>query len=170
MSPSIDCPQSIVPLYAMRSPSVFTLSCAVLSSVLAFSMAPSVQAAPRQAVQFFNQSGTSAPFSEAVQVGRHLYLSGQLGLVPGKGTLASGGLAAETKQALANTKALLERYGYSMRDVVKCTVLLADMADFSAFNRVYLSAFSKPYPVRTLFAVNGLAFGARVELDCFAAK
>lgn len=103
-------------------------------------------------------------------MGHQLFLSGQLGLVPGKGTLSPGGLVPETKQALANTKAVLERYGYSMRDVVKCTVLLADMADFAAFNRLYLSAFAKPYPVRTLFSVNGLAFGARVELDCMAAK
>jgi reactive intermediate/imine deaminase len=117
-----------------------------------------------------NQSSTAAPFSEAVQVGRQLYLSGQLGLIPGQGVLAAGGLLPETRQALANTKASLERYGYSMRDVVKCTVFLVDMADFAVVNREYLSAFSKPYPVRTLVAVRGLAFGARVELDCIAAK
>ena len=151
----------------MKSLTCRIASSVVLTTALALSLAPSGHAAP---VRFLNQTASSAPFSEAVQIGRQLYLSGQIGLVPGKGVLVSGGLLPETRQALANTKASLERYGYSMRDVVKCTVLLADMADFSAFNKVYLSAFSQPYPVRTLFAVKGLAFGARVELDCIAAK
>lgn len=150
--------------------SLRALSGSLFSAVVAACLTTSVEAAPRAAVQFLNQPTNAAPFSEAVQVGRQLYLSGQLGLVPGKGVLAPGGLVPETRQAIANTKATLERYGYSMGDVVKCTVLLADMADFAAFNREYLSAFSKPYPVRTLFAVGGLAFGARVELDCVAAK
>jgi reactive intermediate/imine deaminase len=154
----------------MSSTSFRALSGFFLSAVAAMCMTPSSEAAPRQAVNFLNQSSTAAPFSEAVQVGRQLYLSGQLGLIPGQGVLAAGGLLPETRQALANTKASLERYGYSMRDVVKCTVFLVDMADFAVVNREYLSAFSKPYPVRTLVAVRGLAFGARVELDCIAAK
>ena len=133
-------------------------------------LSPAVLAAPQRPVQFFNPPQSATPFSEAVQVGRYLYLSGQMGLIPGRGVLSPGGLVPETKQALANTKATLERYGYTMGDVIKCTVLLADMSDFAAFNSLYLSAFSKPYPVRTLFAVKGLAFGGRVELDCIASK
>ena len=103
-------------------------------------------------------------------MGNILFLSGQLGMVPGTPKVVDGGIAAETQQALANTKASLERYGYGLKDVVKCTVLLADMADFGAFNQVYLATFAQPYPARTLMAVKGLAFNGRVEIECVAAK
>ena len=154
----------------MRRLSLVSLSRSILGAGVTLFTMSRVMAAPQQAVRFLNPPASTAPFSEAVEVGGQMYLSGQLGLIPGQGRLPSGGLVPETKQALANMKTLLEKYGYSMQDVAKCTVLLADMADFAAFNKLYLSAFSKPYPVRTLFSVNGLAFGGRVELDCVAAK
>ena len=132
--------------------------------------ASNVQAQDNAGVQFLNQPTSATPFSEAVRVGKTLYMSGQLGMVPGTPKLIAGGVAAETRQALENTKATLERYSYSLKDVVKCTVLLADIADFTAFNDVYLSFFARPYPARTLMAVKDLAFGARVEIECIAAK
>jgi len=110
------------------------------------------------------------PFSDAVQVGNTLYLSGQVGVVPGKMQLIEGGMAAESIQALANIRTVLEASGYSMADVVKCTVMLADMSKWSEFNRVYERFFEPPYPARSAFGASGLALGAQVEVECIAAK
>jgi reactive intermediate/imine deaminase len=112
----------------------------------------------------------SLPFSEAVRVGDTLYLSGQIGVVPGKLELVPGGMKAEAKQVLANVRTTLEAHGWSLRDVVKCTVMLADMADWPAFNEVYKATFTPPYPARSALGANGLALGARVELECIAAR
>jgi reactive intermediate/imine deaminase len=109
------------------------------------------------------------PFSEAVRVGDVLYLSGQIGVLPGTLTLAPGGTRAEARQAMENIRATLEAHGRSMRDVVKCTVMLADMSEWSAFNEVYVGFFSPPYPARSALGANGLALGARVEVECIAA-
>jgi 2-iminobutanoate/2-iminopropanoate deaminase len=112
----------------------------------------------------------SLPFSEAVRVGNTLYLSGQIGLVPGKLELVPGGVKAEAKQVLDNIRTTLEAHGWSLRDVVKCTVMLADMADWPAFNEVYRAVFTPPYPARSALGANGLALGARVEVECIAAR
>ena len=111
----------------------------------------------------------SLPFSEAVRVGDLLYLSGQIGVAPGSLTLVPGGLEPEATQALANIKGVLERHGASLDRVVKCTVFLADIRDWPAFNTIYRQAFHAPYPARSAFAASGLALGARVEIDCIAA-
>jgi reactive intermediate/imine deaminase len=109
------------------------------------------------------------PFSLAVRVGDVLYLSGALGNVPGKLELVPGGLEAETRQTMANIGAVLKANGLTLDDVFKCTVMLADMTEWAAFNRVYLSYF-KPdrLPARSAFGARGLALGARVELECLA--
>jgi 2-iminobutanoate/2-iminopropanoate deaminase len=123
-------------------------------------------------VKFLNSGKvlpTDLPFSEAVRVGNTLYLSGQVGIVPGTRKLAPGGLKEEAKQTLENIKTSLEAHGYSMSNVVKCTVMLADIAEWGAFNEVYKTFFSKPYPARSAFGASGLALGARVELECIAA-
>jgi len=123
-------------------------------------------------VEFLNSAAAleaDLPFSEAVRVGRSLYLSGQVGVVPGKMELAPGGIEAEARQTLQNVKSLLEVHGASMSDVVKCTVMLADIADWERFNEVYRTFFERPYPARSAFGANGLALGARVELECIAA-
>jgi reactive intermediate/imine deaminase len=104
-----------------------------------------------------------------VRVGDTLYLSGQLGIVPGSMKLVPGGVAAETQQTLENIRATLEAHGLTMRDVVKCTVMLADIADWAAFNEVYKRHFAAPYPARSALGANGLALGARVEVECIAA-
>ena len=110
----------------------------------------------------------SLPFSEAVRVGDVLYLSGQVGLLPGTLDLAPGGIEGESVQTLENVRAVLERHGSSMGDVFKCTVFLADIAEWPAFNEVYRRYFSAPYPARSALAASGLALGARVEVECLA--
>jgi 2-iminobutanoate/2-iminopropanoate deaminase len=108
------------------------------------------------------------PFSEAVRAGDFLFLSGQIGDVPETGKLAEGGLEAEARQTIANMKRVLEANGASMTDVVKCTVFLADIAEWPAFNTVYRQFFHKPFPARSALAASGLAMNARVELECIA--
>ena len=112
------------------------------------------------------------PFSEAVRVGTTLFLSGQIGTLTGAGEprLVSGGVGAETRQIMENIKASLEANNYSLDDVIKCTIMLADMAEWAEFNAVYTNYFNKHLPARSAFGVNGLAFGARVEIECIAAK
>ncbi|HEX3674631.1 MAG TPA: RidA family protein [Rhizomicrobium sp.] len=109
------------------------------------------------------------PFSDAVRAGDILYLSGQLGNEPGTMRLVPGGIAAETRQMMTSIARVLEQNGLSFDDVFKCTVMLGDMAEWRAFNDVYLEYF-KPgrLPARSAFGCNGLALGARVEMECWA--
>jgi 2-iminobutanoate/2-iminopropanoate deaminase len=109
------------------------------------------------------------PFSEAVRVGNTVYLSGQIGIAPGTMKLVPGGMVEEARQTMENIKASLEANGYSMSDLVKCTVMLADISEWGAFNQVYKSYFSGHYPARSALGANGLALGARVEVECIAA-
>jgi len=109
------------------------------------------------------------PFSEAVRVGDMLYLSGKIGNIPGTRNLAEGGIAGETRQALENIKATLEKYGSSMDEVVKCTVFLADIAEWAAMNEVYVAFFPENPPARSALGTSGLALNSRVEIECFAA-
>jgi reactive intermediate/imine deaminase len=107
------------------------------------------------------------PFSEAVRVGNMLYLSGRLG-TDSSGKLVSGGIAAETRQTMENIQAALERYGSSLDHVVKVTVMLADMAEWAAMNQVYVTYFPSHLPARSALGANGLALGARLEIECVA--
>ena len=113
---------------------------------------------------------TTLPFSEAVRVGDTVYLSGQIGNLPGGLTLASGGIEGESRQVMENIKTSLEAHGLSLDDVVKCTVMMADIGEWAAFNDVYKGYF-KPgrFPARSAFGASGLAFDARVEVECIAA-
>ena len=124
----------------------------------------------RQPVEWVSPPGEGhRPFSELVQVGRMLYLSGQLG-TDSSGKVVSGGIQAETRQALENIKHVLETHGSSMDDVVKCTAMLADIKEWSAMNEVYVSYFPRHLPARSAFATNGLALGGRIELECMATR
>ncbi len=119
-------------------------------------------------VEFFPlPAGMKLPFSEAVRVGSMLYLSGQMG-VDASARLVPGGIEAETRQIFANVRAVLERHGSSMDRVVKCLVMLADMAEWSAMNKVYLEFFTGPLPARSAFGASGLALGGRVEIEVIA--
>ena len=146
----------------------------MLYAALIGSIAVVAVAATRETprVEFLNRADVLAsdlPFSEAVRVGRTVYLSGQVGIAPGKMELVPGGIEAESRQTLTNIEAILEANGLSMSDVVKCTVMLADIAEWGRFNTVYKTFFEPPYPARSAFGASGLALGARVEVECIAA-
>ncbi len=110
------------------------------------------------------------PLSEAVRVGDTLYLSGQVGIVPGTMNLVPGGLEGETRQTMENIKTSLEAHGYAMNDLVKCLVMLADISQWATFNEVYKTWFDERYPARSAFGANGLAIGAQVEVECIAVR
>lgn len=124
-----------------------------------------------QTVEHFPVAGSldslKLPFSEAVRAGSMLYLSGAMGL-DDSGALVPGGIEAETRQALENIRSVLERHGSSMDRVIKCTVMLADMQEWAAMNRVYVEHFSSKLPARSAFGASGLALGGRVEIECLA--
>ena len=121
---------------------------------------------------FYNSPVAAAaklPFSQAVRIGDVLYLSGALGNLPGTRQVVPGGIEAETKQTMDNIAAVLAANGLSFDDVFKCTVMLADVAKWEDFNKVYVTYF-KPdrLPARSAFGAGGLALGAQVELECWA--
>ena len=120
-------------------------------------------------VTHFAAQGAAAtlPFSEAVLVDRTLYLSGQLG-TDAELQLVPGGIEAETRQALENIRAVLARHAATLDNVVKCTVMMADMAEWPAMNAVYRTFFSAKLPARSAFGANGLALGARLEIEVIA--
>lgn len=116
-----------------------------------------------------NESMSELPFSESVRVDNLLFLSGQIGTRPGTMELAEGGIEAEARQIMENIRAVLNRHELGMGDLVKCTVMLADISEWPAFNDVYRTFFDDHYPARSAFATSGLALGARVEVECIAA-
>ena len=110
------------------------------------------------------------PYSQAVEAGNTLYVSGQLPINPATGLFAEGGIKELTAQSLTNMKAILEAAGMSFDNVVKTTVFLADMADFADMNEVYAQFFAAPFPARSAVAVKTLPTGARVEIECIAVR
>ena len=125
-----------------------------------------------QAAEYLNSEAAASldlPFSEAVRVNGMLYLSGQIGNLPGTTNLATGGIAGQTRQVMENIKAALDRHDSSLDKVVKCTVMIDDIADWPAFNEVYVTYFPGSKPARSAFGADGLAFGALVEVECWAA-
>jgi reactive intermediate/imine deaminase len=108
------------------------------------------------------------PFSPAVRVGNLLFLSGQIGNVPGTRQLADTGITGQTRQTLENIKAVLSAAGSSLDRAVKCTVFLSSILDFAAMNAVYTTYFPIDPPARSTVAGSGLALGARVEIECIA--
>ncbi len=126
---------------------------------------------PARAAEFLNPPGTrdlGLPFSDAVRVGNLLVLSGKLGTLPGTTQIVPGGIKAEARQVMENIKTSLALYGAGMQDVVKCTVMIADIAEWPDFNEVYVTYFPGPKPARSAFAAAGLAFNGRVEVECWA--
>ncbi len=110
------------------------------------------------------------PYSQAVQAGNMVFVSGQLPVDPATGAFAGEDITAQTRQSLTNVKSILEEAGFSMADVVKTTVLLANMGDFAAMNAVYAEFFSAPFPARAAFAVKDLPKAALVEIEAVAVK
>ncbi|GLS21413.1 reactive intermediate/imine deaminase [Labrys miyagiensis] len=123
-------------------------------------------------IEFINTPqarATGLPFSQAVRVGDILYLSGALGNKPGALELVSGGMEAQARQTMENIGQVLRENGLGFDDVFKCTIMLADMAKWADFNKVYVRYFkSDRLPARSAFGANGLALGAEVEVECCA--
>lgn len=131
--------------------------------------APSLS--PAQTIERLPPPAPGLPFSEAVRVGDLIFLSGQIGVVfeAGGPRLVEGGIGPETRQTMENVAATLERAGSSLDRIVKCTAMLADMAEWPAMNEVYASYFPVDgLPARSAFGATGLALGARVEIECVA--
>ena len=117
----------------------------------------------------FTPSNLPYPFSTAVQVGDILYLSGEIGFNDEGNGLVPGGIEAETERIFERIEATLAQHGLGIDDVFKCTVMLADMSEWPAFNKIYASYFEEgKYPTRSAMGVNGLALGARVEMEVWA--
>jgi 2-iminobutanoate/2-iminopropanoate deaminase len=140
--------------------------CTVLALFL-FAISPSIHAAEIARFDDGPFAGMDYPFSESARAGDLLFLAGQIG-EDADGKLVPGGIQAEAEQMLLNIEAALARRGLTMDHVVKCTVFLADIAEWSAFNEVYKKHFSKPYPARSALGASGLAVNARVEMECIA--
>ena len=140
---------------------------AAVAALAVFSLAGCASASPPGLIRYPPAPAT-LPFSEAVRDGDLLFVSGQIGNVPGKLELVPGGTRAEAAQAMENIRAIVERNGSSMSRIVKCTVFLADMKEWGAFNEVYRAAFPGELPARSALGANGLALGARVEVECIA--
>ena len=140
-------------------------------AALALAFSACAVGSPADPPQFFpspDPALAALPFSEAVRAGDLLFVSGQIGNAPGTLDLVPGGIEAEARRALENIRAILERHGSSLDRVVKCTVFLADMREWPAFNEVYRRFFTRGLPARSALGASGLARGARVEIECVA--
>jgi 2-iminobutanoate/2-iminopropanoate deaminase len=125
--------------------------------------------APRPVLQFMpDPTPPAGPFTRAVRAGDLLFLAGQIG-TDASGRLVAGGIQPETRQTLENIRAELRRNGLGMERVAKCTVFLADIAEWGKMNEIYATFFPGPKPARSAAGANGLALGARVEIECIAA-
>lgn len=125
-------------------------------------------AAQAAAPEFYNQGNPPGrPFSLAVRAGDFVFVSGQMG-TDDQG-LVPGGFAAQSRKAMDNVAGILKGMGLGMEHVVKCTVMLADMAKWPDFNKVYAGYFQPGrLPARSALGVNGLALGGEVEVECVA--
>ncbi len=123
-----------------------------------------------KAISTTNAPAAIGPYSQAIEANGTVYVSGQLPIVPETGEFAEGGIKAEERQSLTNMKNILEAEGLSMKNVVKVTVLLADMANFAAVNEVYAEFFEAPYPARSAFAVAALPKGGNIEIEAIAVR
>ena len=116
-----------------------------------------------------NAPAAIGPYSQAVQAGNMLFVSGQIPIDPATGAFAGSDIVTQTRQSLTNVKNILEAAGYTLNDVVKTTVL-SDIADFGAMNEVYAQFFTETKPARAAFAVKDLPRGALVEIEAIANK
>lgn len=121
-----------------------------------------------KAINTKNAPAAIGPYSQAIEVNGFVYTSGQLPIDPATGEFAGSDIKSQAEQSLKNVKAILEEAGLTMKNVVKTTVFLADIADFAAMNEVYSTYFSEPYPARSAVAVKTLPKGALVEIECVA--
>lgn len=153
----------------MSRSAVFLLSTFAVAACARGGTGTATPASPT--VEFLTPYGQpTRPFSPAVRVGNLLFLSGQIGTTAdAAGGLVAGGIEAETRQTMENIRDVLTRSGSSLDQVVKCTVMMADMAEWNRMNAVYTTFFPNHKPARSAFGATALALGARVEIECIAA-
>jgi len=123
-----------------------------------------------RAVQTDRAPQAIGPYSQALDAGNLLFLSGQIGLDPASGTLVGGGTTAETEQVLKNLASVLAAAGLGFEHVVRTTIYLVDLADFATVNDIYARYVREPYPARATVGVATLPRGARVEIDAIALR
>lgn len=126
----------------------------------------------KKTIEFYNSDkhqSANLPFSESVRVGNIIFLSGQIGMKSDGSGLVSGGIQAETRQTMLNMQSTLKQQGLDLSNIVKCTVFLADMNEWSKMNEVYTEIFGEHRPARSAFGVNGVALGGSLEMECIAA-
>jgi len=154
--------------YDMRKQLLITL---IVSSLVSTSIGTKVSAnSSEDDIRFVSNSANNAPFSTLVETDGLIFLSGALGIDPKTGKLAEGGIEAEARQTLDNIKASLAKENVTMNRIVKCTVMLADITEWPALNKVYAKYFDGNYPARSAFAARALALNARVEIECIAKR
>ena len=117
-----------------------------------------------------NAPAAIGPYSQAVEINRTLYISGQIPINPSSGKIVEGGIAEQTAQVMKNIGAILEAAGYSFDHVVKSTCLLSDMINFKSMNEVYATCYPENPPARAAFAVKDLPLGALIEIETIAVK
>jgi 2-iminobutanoate/2-iminopropanoate deaminase len=118
----------------------------------------------------FENTPAKRPYTPAVEVNNTLFVSGQIAVDQATGKLIEGKIEEQTRQVLKNLKNVVEKGGYSMENVAKCTVLLTDISFYSTVNQIYMEFFPKDPPARMAFAVKDLPMGALVEIDAIAVK
>ena len=123
----------------------------------------------KKAINSQKAPGAIGPYSQAIEAGEMVFVSGQLPIDPATGEMAQGA-QAQTRQSLENMKHILEEAGLTMANVVKTTVLLEDISLFGEMNEVYAIYFKAPFPARSAFAVDALPKGALVEIECIAVR
>lgn len=117
-----------------------------------------------------NAPAAIGPYSQAIEVNGFIYASGQIPIDPATGEFVPGGIKEQTEQCFKNIKAILAEVGLTTNNIVKTTVLLADIADFAVMNEVYATQFEGTYPARSAFAVKDLPKGALVEIEIIASR
>ena len=123
----------------------------------------------KKAIATTKAPGAIGPYSQAIDAGAFIFISGQIPVNPETGNIPEG-ITAQTAQSISNIKAILAEAGLSVDNVVKSTVFLADMGDFAAMNAVYAENFTAPFPARSAVAVKELPKQVLVEIEVIAAK
>ena len=144
---------------------------AVLSLIMSFTfnMGAQEKKAVRKVITFDN-TPVKRPYSPAIEVNGTLYVSGQIAIDQLTGKLIEGKIEDQTRQVLKNLKNVIEKAGYTMDNVARCTVLLSDIAFYPTVNKIYMDFFPKDPPARMAFAVKDLPKGALIEIDATAVK
>ena len=131
-------------------------------------VSPAYKPWTRERILTENAPDAVGPYSQAITAGKFIFVSGQIGLVPGKKELAGPGIGEQTRQAMENIEAILDAVGSSMERIVKTTVFLKDLGDFAEANRIYASFFTVDPPARATIQAGGLPMGALIEIDAVA--